>query len=259
MKVNSAVDGVSMQAGQPGLQQESDMISKNLKNQISELQKELKELSSNTQLGGEEKMKKRQEIQKQISDLNMQLRQRQIELRREKQQEKASSDDVFGTGAYKDGAGTADKGNGLSQASMEAMISADASVKQASRQGSVAAKMEGHARVLESEIKLDSARGGDVSSKQAELAKTEQKAADAATAQLDTLSKADKMMKEAGASEHSTGNGGSAEKAESPKAAEDAGNEKDMEGIKKAENGEDDGGKKNVANAEEGTWVDVRI
>ena len=42
-------------------------------------------------------MKKRQEIQQQISDLNMQLRQHQMEQRKEKQQAKSSSmDDMLG-------------------------------------------------------------------------------------------------------------------------------------------------------------------
>ena len=77
-------------------------------------------------------MKKRQEIQQQISDLNMQLRQHQIEQRRaersEKQQTKDSSmDDILGGTNAK----TDSKSAGLSQASMTAMISADTSIKQA--------------------------------------------------------------------------------------------------------------------------------
>lgn len=57
----------------------------------------MQELSSNEDMTLEEKMKKRQEIQQQISDLNMQLRQHQIEQRKEKQQAKASSmDDMAG-------------------------------------------------------------------------------------------------------------------------------------------------------------------
>ena len=204
MKVNSAVNGVNMQAGQMGLHQEDDMISKNLKKQIDNLQKELQELSANTQLGGEEKMKKRQEIQKQISDLNVQLRQHQIELRKEKQQEKASSDDIFESASMEGKTKASDKGNGMTQASMEAMISADVSMKQAAKQGSVATKMEGRARVLEMEISLDSARGGNVDVKKEELENAKQRAADASAAQISTLGKANKAMKEAADSERGT-------------------------------------------------------
>lgn len=41
-----------------------------------------------------------------------------------------------------------DKGNGLSQASMKAMMSADSSMKQAQIQGNAATRMEGRAGVL---------------------------------------------------------------------------------------------------------------
>lgn len=41
-------------------------------------------------------MTKRQELQQQISDLNMQLRQHQVEQRREKQQKQSSFDDLLG-------------------------------------------------------------------------------------------------------------------------------------------------------------------
>lgn len=250
MKVNSAANGVNMQAGQMGLRQEDDMISKNLKKQIDNLQKELQELSANTQMGGEEKMKKRQEIQKQISDLNVQLRQHQIELRREKQQEKASSDNIFESASMEEKTKASDKGNGMTQAGMEAMISADVSMKQAAKQGSVATKMEGRAGVLEMEIKLDSVRGGNVDAKQEELAKTEQKAADASAAQISTLGKANKAMKEAADSECGTKETGNTEK--------DA-DAKDAENSKIGENTENTDEEKNNAKMAGAVSVDVRI
>lgn len=204
MKVNGMSGGVNVQAAHTGPQQEDDLISKNLKRQIEDLQKQLQELSSDTQMSGEQKMKKRQEFQKQISDLNMQLRQHQIELRRQKQQEKEESDNIFESGAIKNTPNQGNNTTGLSQGSMEAMISADASMKQASKQGSVASKMEGRAGVLEVEIKLDSARNGDTSAKQAELAKVEQKAANATASQISTLNKANKEVEEAAKSEQGT-------------------------------------------------------
>ena len=63
-----------------------DSFSINIKNEIARKQKEQQEISSNKSLSAEEKMKKRQEIQRQINDLYNQLRQHQIEQRREKQQ-----------------------------------------------------------------------------------------------------------------------------------------------------------------------------
>ena len=166
MTING-ISGANTQTAQMGMNQAMDSYSKNIQNQIANAQKQLQELSSNEGMTPEEKMKKRQEIQQQISDLNMQLRQHQIEQRKEKQQAKGSSMDEIPDGTN---AKTGSKNAGLSQASMTAMISADASIKQAKAQGSVATKMEGRAGVLKSEIKLDEARGGDATKKKEELA-----------------------------------------------------------------------------------------
>jgi len=139
----------------------------------------------------EEKMKRRQEIQQQITDLNNQLRQHQIEQRKEKQEKAAKSVEK------KEPAKRGDKGAGLSQASMTAIISADAAMSQAQVQGSVVTRMEGRAGVLEAEIKLDSANGGNVKAKQEELAKVQQKAVAVGASQTNTLASVSKDIKEA--------------------------------------------------------------
>ena len=197
MTING-ISGANTQTAQMGMNQAMDSYSKNIQNQIANAQKQLQELSSNEEMTLEEKMKKRQEIQQQISDLNMQLRQHQMEQRREKQQAKGSSMDEMlgGTNAK-----TGSKSAGLSQASMTAMISADASIKQAKAQGSVATKMEGRAGVLKSEIKLDEARGGDATKKKEELADVEQTAMQATASQMETLGDANKAMEEAAEAE----------------------------------------------------------
>lgn len=189
-----------------GQGQSNDPVSKELQMQIADAQKQMQELAKNKDMSAEDKMKKRQELQQKINELNMQLRQHQIEQRKEKQQEKTSSDDIFDpNGQSKQSqAKEAERGVGLSLSSMEAMISADVSVKQADTQGSVASKMNGRAGVLKVEIQLDSARNGDVSAKQAQLADVKKKAQAAETAQLDTLAKANKTMKEAAESENSS-------------------------------------------------------
>ncbi len=187
-----------MQAGQTGMAKATDPVGKDIQNQISRLQKQLQELSANTELSTETKMKKRQDIQKQISDLNAQLRQHQIEMRKQEQEKKASFDEMLGGEQQTQGAKTKSKGQGMpSQASMEAMISADVAMDQAKVHGSVATKMEGHAGVLEAEIKLDASRNGDTSAKEAELADTEQKAMDATSSQMSMLSKANETMEKA--------------------------------------------------------------
>ena len=141
-------------------------------------------------------MTKRQEIQQQIADLNTQLRQHQIEQRKEKQQAKASSmeDKLDGT---KTTAG--EKNTGLSQTSITAMLSADTSIKQAKVQGSVATRMEDGANVLKAEVKQG---GGDVEAKKEKIAELEQKAENVTASQMSTLAEANKAVEEAAASEH---------------------------------------------------------
>ena len=142
-----------------------------MKKLIANAQQKLQDLSSNEELSLEDKMKKRQEIQQEITNLNQQLRQHQIEQRKEQQSKKSSIDDMV--------AGTkntsAKKGTSLSQAGMRAMISADSSIKQAKVQGSMATQMEGRADVLESEIKQDAGKG-NTEKKEEELADLKAKA-----------------------------------------------------------------------------------
>lgn len=204
MKINGTSGG-NAQAGSMSTAP-LDSVSKSLKQQIANAQKQLQELSANKDMPVEAKMKKRQEIQKQISDLNNQLRQHQMQLRMEKQKAQDSS--------MKEGLGSAEKnGNnrqnkaghqdaGLSQAGMKAMISADAAISQAKVQGSVASKMEGKARTLASEIKLDGALGGNTAAKEEELAKIKEKSVNAAAAQVNTLAEANEEIREAAKTEN---------------------------------------------------------
>ena len=185
------------------MNQASDPVSRNLTRQIEEAQKKLQELSSNDDLSMEEKMKKRQELQKQISDLDSQLRQHQMELRREaveksrKQEAQDSGADDLSSNQKTENAGNSNQAAGLSVGSMQALVSADGSMKQAKVQGSVAKRMEGKAGVLEAEIKLDAGRGGSTEAKEKELAKVESKAANATKSQMNTLSGANKELEKA--------------------------------------------------------------
>ena len=197
MTING-LSSANAQTSQMGMNPMADSFSKNIQNQITNAQKQLQELSSNKEMPLEEKMKKRQEIQQQINDLNMQLRQHQVETRKEKLQAKDSSMGEMSGGANK----KADsKGAGFSQAGMAAMISADASIKQAQTQGQVATSMRGRAGVLESEIKMDASLGANVDEKKAELADVTQKAQSASASQISILADASKAMEKAAQTE----------------------------------------------------------
>lgn len=195
MRING-LNGVNTPAGGMNMTKATDSVTKNIQNQIANAQKQLQELSANKDMSIEEKMKKRQEIQQQITDLNNQLRQHQIEQRKEQQAKKSSMDDMLG-GSKKTAPKAGSQSAGLSQASMKAMISADSAMAQAQVQGSVATKMEGRAGVLESEIKMDAGRGGNVEAKKEELAEVQQKAAQAESSQMNTLATANKELEAA--------------------------------------------------------------
>lgn len=196
MKIGGA-DTTSFQGTGGGMQTGmcNDPVSKNIKNQIANAQKQMQEISANQEMTLEEKMKKRQEIQQEITNLNQQLRQRQIEQRKERQSQGSSMEDMLGGKQTTGDAKSGNKGNGLSQASMQAMISADSSMKQAQVQGNVANRMEGRAGVLKAEIKQDA--GGNTEAKEAELAEAEHRAMSATVSQMSTLAEANRSAEEA--------------------------------------------------------------
>lgn len=185
--------GNSMQAGGPNMQMQTDPVSRSIQNQIANAQKQLQELSSNEEMTQEDKMKRRQEIQQEIAALNQQLRKHQTEQRKEQQAEKAVENADGNRAPGKDGRDEVI----LSQEGMQAMLSADASMKQAKVQGRMAVQMDGKAGVLEAEIKLDSSRGMSAERKEEELADTQQKAQEALNAQISALSEAGRTMKDA--------------------------------------------------------------
>lgn len=199
MRVSGTNGAGAMQTGQPGLGQQLDSVGKDLQRQIEMAQKQLQELSANKDMSAEEKMKKRQELQKQINELSNQLRQHQIQQKQEAVREakkNRSNDDTeeLSGGGKENGTGT---NAGLSQSSMTAILSADTAMSQAQVQGGVAAKMEGKARVLKSEIKQDEALNGDTTKKREELDAVEQTALDAAAGQMHTLKDANDIWREA--------------------------------------------------------------
>lgn len=193
-------NGVSnnVQSVRTNMNMQSDSVSKGIQDQIVNAQKQLQELGANKDMTPDEKMKRRQEIQQEINNLNQQLRQHQIEKRKEQQAKNAPKKEENSNSQKEN---TPEQKSGLSTASMQAMISADSSMKQAKVQGSVATQMEDRAGVLKIEIKLDGSRGGDTASKEAELAEVEQKAENATNAQFNTLAEANQTMTEAAKAE----------------------------------------------------------
>ena len=188
-RTGAAQAGTTLRNG--GMQ--SDSYTKSIQRQIADAQQKLQDLSSNEELSLEDKMKKRQERQQEITNLNQQLRQHQMELRREQQSQKSSSMDELIAGTKHT---SAKKGTGLSQASMQAIISADTSMKQANVQGSVAAGLKGRAGVLESEIRQDAGKG-NTEKKEQKLADIQEKVQSATAQQMSLVARANQEVEEA--------------------------------------------------------------
>ncbi|MCM1125677.1 MAG: FlxA-like family protein [Lachnospiraceae bacterium] len=104
MKINGA-GGINLTAGIVGMNPASDSESRDLQRQIADEQKKLQELSADGSMSMEEKMKKRQEIQKKINELNIQLRQHQMELRRQAAQRTEKEEVNAEGGKEQDGKG----------------------------------------------------------------------------------------------------------------------------------------------------------
>ena len=202
------VNGISL--GNTGAQgfktqnrQGNDSYSKNIQSQIANAQKQMQELGENKEMPLEEKMKKRQEIQQQISDLQNQLRQHQIEQRKESRQKKGTSMDDM-RGGKRLAPKQCGRSTGMSNVSMKAILSADSSMDQVKIQGAAKGQAEGKAGVLKAEIKLDSGRGGDTKKKEEELAKTEEKVNEISQSQMNALSDINKKLDEAAKADKET-------------------------------------------------------
>ena len=175
--------------------QQMDSYSKSLQEQINNANEQLQSLGEDKEMSIDEKMKKRQEIQKQITDLQNQLRQHQIEQKKENRQSKGSSmEDMLGG---KQTAKSSKAAKGISTTSMKALISADSAINQVEAQGVIKVNLKGEADILETEIKLDSARGKDVENKQEQLADIESRNMDIESAQLEVLNRTDKELDKA--------------------------------------------------------------
>lgn len=258
----NGVGGAGMQAGAMGRGQAEDAVSKRLQQQIDNAQKKLQEISGNSEMSTEEKMKMRQEIQKEIADLNSQLRQHQMELRKKEAEEAKKKQAENASAAEQSNHSKAGKGKNdsvdvqLSAEGMQAMISADGAMKQAKVQGSVANTMEGKANVLEIEIQLDSARNGDTSAKEAQLADARQTAQEATSAQMSTLAEARETIAEAN---KPSSDMAETQKKDTKETEEKKEQEEDGTAVSASEEESDNGGEGNAASTISYVPVDVRL
>ena len=176
--------------------QQLDSFSKKIQEQIMKAQERLRNLSSNEEMSIDEKLKKRQEIQKQITDLNNQLRQYQFEQERKKQQEKRLAKEQSNK-VKKEIIGSKEKE--LSQESMNTLISADSAVGQIKIQENIKKRMKTKANSLQTEISLEESRAvkglsANVEKKKEELQEIEQKEIKVSRAMRETIGKVNDLL-----------------------------------------------------------------
>lgn len=94
MGVNGINGMERVDAGQMAMAQATDSVSKSIQNQITSVQRQMQEISAKEDISVEEKMKRRQELQKEISSLNTKLRQHEAEVRKEQQAKTAATNNV---------------------------------------------------------------------------------------------------------------------------------------------------------------------
>ena len=185
--VDEGLENYGMPAAATGMISDEDAYSKNLESRIAAKQKELMDISKSEKLSPEAKQEKRQEVQKEIAELNKQLRQHQLEQQKKKAQENQTAKAEKSRNESKDG----DVAE-ISKEGMQAMLSADAAMGQVNVQTKVEKEFEGRQRVLEVEAKLDAGRrGGVTGQKIEELSDTSEKLDAVGRAKGSLLSKAE--------------------------------------------------------------------
>lgn len=242
------IGGVTSMNSTSGMQmtmsRQTDSKSKNIQNEITDVQQQMQQLSSKEELSVAEKTNERKKLKQEISSLNTELKLHQNELSRsqrreilmaelkedkEPTEEKKSEDktqtedmsvekadekklpndklkaddsdevkeeDVVDKEAKKTDSDK-DTDIGLSRKETHAIVSADTSVRQAARQGTVIARIKDGIVILKGEIKQDANRGADTEKKQEELEKMEKKEQRARASQFSVLGKANRTMKSA--------------------------------------------------------------
>lgn len=191
-----------------------DAETKSFQTQIASAQTQLQKLSANREMSSEEKAEKRQEIQKQIIELNNMLREHKMEMRREKQQQAAqeaakSNEKQKGQSQEsKESKGEASETvvveekpqitetSGMSSKHIKSIIAADSTVSRVKSQENISRNLESRVRVLEGEIKQAENNGGYVEAKKNEIESLENKVERISGAKMNILNGAMKEIKQ---------------------------------------------------------------
>ncbi len=181
----------SAAGGQMPSIQPVDTVRKNLENKMMNVQRQMQELSSKEELPAQEKIKKQQELQQELSRLNAQLRQHEAQVNREKRKEALAD-----AGKEEKGADQPDIDTGVSFSEAKPLMGAKASMEQVRDGGRIVAKIENGIAILKGEIRRDEARGVNTDKKEEELARQEERAQRIKLSQSAVLGEARQAMQE---------------------------------------------------------------
>lgn len=166
----------------------TDTTAKNLQSQIADTKKALEKLDKDAQMSAEEKIKKKQELDRKLSELTSQLRQHQLEKaqqKKEKEQDTSNNPEPLQSPG-KDTEKSAEK-NMPGSKSMEMLISAQSGIGMSRIHSRVAEDLTGRVKVISAEISTDRMRGTDVTFKEEEREKLLRKADKASDSQMKDL------------------------------------------------------------------------
>ena len=162
----------------------NDTETKNILNQITSWQQSLKRLSSDSKISAEEKAKERQEIEKQIAELNQKLRKLRLEKKEElkeakkEQEQKAALEEEMESNLFKKETDESDIAEtekedsqkiNISPQNIQEILEAGAVLQKERIRQSVEQKREAIENVMESEIVSDKIYGTDTSIKEEKL------------------------------------------------------------------------------------------
>lgn len=188
-----------------------DAETKSFQTQIASAQTQLQKLSANREMSSEEKAEKRQEIQKQIMELNNMLREHKMEIRREKQQQAAEEAAKSNEQQKEENQGRQKKTSetvvveekpqitetsGMSSKHIKSIVAADSTVSRVKSQENVARNLKSRVRVLEGEIKQAENSGGYVEAKKSEIESLENKVERISGAKMNILNGAMQEIKQ---------------------------------------------------------------
>ncbi len=191
-------------------QEPVDAISKSIENEISDVQRQRQQVSKQD-LSADEKMKKRQELQQEISRLNNQLRQRQAEARKKQNKEKVAKErdaENVKTDNEKKEQVAASKKDETKEKEAESktvemqdakkervkeqtVVSAEVAVSQIGLQNKVVSGIRNNINVLKGEIRQDKGRGENVDDKKEQLEKQRNRLRHASSAEFTSGAKKD--------------------------------------------------------------------